>query len=271
MQERNDSRDSMLQALQAGQFCATYQPQIALDNGVLTALVVRGRWNHPERGMLEQAQLMADLTVHGMVGPYLQAITQQAAAQLTSWQQTDAAMAGLKLKLFLAAELVADLAALGRLLTCLQEQGIANGSVLWQVSEAVVAAGEPLLLHNLSRLNLRGFAIGAVDCGRYHATAQQFACCPLTELTLDRQFARADERNKRLPQLEQLIAGARQMDIVVHADEISSRADWAALRQAGCSHGQGPLIGPPMVAEDFLRWLGERQMRLPLPMADIDN
>jgi EAL domain-containing protein (putative c-di-GMP-specific phosphodiesterase class I) len=256
-------------ALMAEQFCPVYQPRLALDSGMLSVLTVRGQWNHPQRGRLEEEAFIADVTSNAMSGCYLLALTQQAAVDLCAWQRADAALARLRLALPLAAEVLADLSALGRMLTCLQGQGVKAGSVIWQVSEAVVAAGEPTLLHNLNRLNLRGFAIGVVHCGRFDAQPSQFACCPLTELTLDCRFAHAEERGKHVSQLEQLQGVARQMDIGLHGDGIQSRTEWNALRAAGYSDGQGPLVGPFMTADDFLRWLRERQQRIPLPMADV--
>lgn len=129
----------------------------------------------------------------------------------------------------------------------IQAQDVKPGSVCWEVSEAVVAACEPELLHNIGRLSLRGYGIGAVHCGRYEAKTRDFACFPLSEISIDPMFVHeAAQRSHRRPLLDGLLAMAGKLGVPACADGIENVDDWALMREMGCSTGQGPLVAVPM-------------------------
>lgn len=250
------------QALAEGQFFPLYAPRVALDSGRLLGIAVQGRWRHPQRGLLDSAAILPALAGDTeLAGSVVLALVRQAAADLRGWQEMG--LASIKLSLPLPAELLDDLGELGRLVAGIQSQELKPASVSWEISEAVVAACKADALHNIGRISLRGYGIGAVHCGRYEARMRDFACFPLSDITIDPLFVHeAAQRSHRRPLLEGLLAMAGKLGVPVCADGIEKLEDWTLMRELGCSAGQGPLVGEPMPAGQFVAWFKENRERL---------
>lgn len=249
-------------ALEAGQFVPLYAPRVALDSGRLLGVAVKGRWRHPTRGLVDLAGITPALAGNNaLAGSVLLALVKQAASDLRGWQEMG--LSSIKLSLPLAAELLADLGELGRLVSGIQAQNVKPASVCWEISEAVIAACEADSLHNIGRMSLRGFGIGAVHCGRYEANTREFACFPLSDITIDPMFIHeAAQRSHRRPLLEGLLAMAGKLGVPACADGIENVEDWALMRDMGCSAGQGPLVGDEMAGCDFVSWFKDSRQRL---------
>lgn len=245
-----------------GRFFPYYAPRVALDSGRLLGISVQGRWQHPQRGVLESAAILPALAGHTeLAGSIVLALVSQAAADLHDWQ--DMGLSAIKLSLPLPAELLGDLGELGRLVAGIQARDVKPASVCWDISEAVVAQCAPDALHNISRVSLRGFGVGAVHCGRYEARMRDFACFPLSEITIDPLFVHeAAQRSHRRPLFDGLLAMAGKLGVPVCADGIEKAEDWALMRELGCSAGQGPMVGGPMPGADFVTWFKDSRQRL---------
>lgn len=254
------SASEVEEGLRHGQFVAWYKPRVALDSGRLAGVAVEARWHHPQRGPLAPSAFIESIDNGPLAAAVLLAVVQQATAQLREWEEMGLA---LKLCLPMPPPVLFDMPHLNEIAATLTEAGIKPANVSFEVSEAVVAASEPVFLHNLDRLSLRGFAIGARHCGRYEAGLRQYACFPLSELVLDSLFVNeAARRSNRRPLLEGLLDIAAQLDLATCCDGIEQAEDWLLLRDLGCATGQGPLIAAPMQAGDFAVWYKESRQRL---------
>lgn len=248
--------------LAAGEFVPLYAPRVAFDSGRLVGIAVRGAWRHPGREDMDVTGILAALDGDNeTIGSIVLALASQAAADLHGW--LDMGLSAIKLSIPLPAGLLRDLGELARLVAGIQAQDVKPGSVCWEISEAVVAACEPESLHNIERLSLRGFGVGAVHCGRYEAQTRDFACFPLSEITIDPLFVHeAARRSHRRPLFEGLLAMAGKLGVPACADGIEDVDDWALMREMGCSTGQGPLVAAAMAADEFIEWYKESRQRL---------
>jgi len=248
--------------LAAGEFIPTYAPRVALDSGRLVGIAVQGVWRHPGRDAMDVAGILAALSGDNeTIGSIVLALARQAAADLHGWLEMG--LSAIKLSIALPAELLCDLGELGRLVAGIQAQDVKPGSVCWEISEAVVAACEPDTLHNIERLSLRGFGVGAVHCGRYEADTRDFACFPLAEITIDPLFVHeAAQRSHRRPLLEGLLAMAGKLGVPACADGLENIDDWALMREMGCAMGQGPLVAAAMEGAAFVEWYKDSRQRL---------
>lgn len=248
--------------LMAGEFLPLYAPRVALDSGRMVGIAVQGCWRRPGRSPMAVASLLPLLAGDSeTIGAILLALASQAAADLHGWQEMG--LSAIKLSIPLPAELLEDLGELGRLVAGIQAQDVKPGSVCWEISEAVVAACEPDSLHNIGRLSLRGYGIAAVNCGRYEATTREFACFPLSEISIDPLFVHeAAQRSHRRPLFEGLLAMSGKLGVPACADGIENVEDWALMREMGCSTGQGPLVAAPMEGGEFVEWYKDSRQRL---------
>ena len=249
-------------ALAAGEFVPLYVPRLALDSCHLAGISMRGHWRHPHRGLSGVGAVFQALADNReLAGSIMRALVTQTVADLRVMRAMD--LPAIRLSIPLPDKLVDDLGELGGLVASVQAQDLRPGDICWEVSEAVIAACEPEALHNIARLNLRGFRIGAVHCGRYEASVRDYACFPLSEITIDPLFVHEiAQRSHRRPLLDGLLDMADKLGIPACADGIAHADDWALMRELGCRAGQGPLAAGPMTAREFIAWLKEGRMRL---------
>lgn len=249
-------------ALEEGELIPLYSPRVALDSGRLVGVAVQACWCYPDRSPRDVANILPVLAgASETIGSFILSLSNQAAADLRRWQEMG--LSPIKLSLPLPGELLQDLAGLGRLAAGVQSQDIRPGSICWEISEAVIAACEAEALHNIGRLSLRGFGFGAVHCGRYEASTRDFACFPLSEITIDPLFVHeAARRSHRRPLIEGLLAMAGKLCVPACADGIENPEDWALMSEMGCNTGQGPLIAAPMQASEFVDWYKDSRQHL---------
>jgi EAL domain-containing protein (putative c-di-GMP-specific phosphodiesterase class I)/CheY-like chemotaxis protein len=248
--------------LASGEFVSQYCPRVALDSGRLVGIAVRGVWRHPGRPDMDVAGILAALNGDSeTIGSIMLALASQAAADLHAWLEMG--LSAIKLSIPLPAELLRDLGELGRLVGGIQAQDVKPGSVCWEISEAVISACEPEVLHNIERLNLRGYGLGAMHCGRYEANTRDFACFPLSEIAIDPLFVHeAAQRSHRRPLIEGLLATAGKLGVPVCADGLENVDDWALMRETGCATGQGPLVAVAMDSGEFVEWYKHSRQRM---------
>lgn len=248
--------------LAAGEFIPMYAPRVALDSGRLVGIAVQGVWRHPGRSGMDAATIVAALGCDTeAIGSIVLALAQQAAADLRGWLELG--LPGIKLSIPLPGELLHDLGELAQLVGGIQAQDVKPGSVCWEISESVITACEADTLHNIERLSLRGFGVGAVHCGRYEAATRDFACFPLADITIDPLFVHeAAQRSHRRPLLEGLLAMAGKLGVSACADGLENLDDWALMRKMGCATGQGPLVAPAMEAAELVEWYKDSRQRL---------
>jgi EAL domain-containing protein (putative c-di-GMP-specific phosphodiesterase class I)/CheY-like chemotaxis protein len=110
-------------------------------------------------------------------------------------------------------------------------------------------AAAPLDL--LTRLRVRGFGLGIDGFGTTHATLQELARLPLTEVTIAADaLARGTASARGAEAFAATVQALRDRGLDVVCDGCDSRAEWELALQAGCRRAQGAFVGPPVAPED---------------------
>jgi EAL domain-containing protein (putative c-di-GMP-specific phosphodiesterase class I) len=110
-------------------------------------------------------------------------------------------------------------------------------------------AAAPLDL--LTRLRVRGFGLGIDGFGTTHATLQELARLPLTEVTIAADaLARGTASARGAEAFAATVQALRDRGLDVVCDGCDSRAEWELALQAGCRRAQGAFVGSPVAPED---------------------
>jgi diguanylate cyclase (GGDEF)-like protein len=244
-------------ALRHGQLRLHYQPIIELDTGALVGAEALLRWQHPTRGLLPPAPLIAVAERSGLIVQLGGWVLQEAARQQVAWRS-----AGLPA---------------GSVAVNVSARQLRGGRLLQQLDQALSRTGCPpecleieLTEHTLvedvddnirllARLRERGVRIAIDDFGTGLSSLSYLKRLPAAKLKIDRSFVRdlpADRGDAAIVQAALSMAQALGMDVV--AEGVETDAQHRMLKAMGCRYGQGYLYSRPLDAETFADWVRAR-------------
>ena len=232
-----------------GELVVHYQPIVDLIGAETTGVEALVRWQHPRLGLLQPAEFLPiaeDLGRGREVDEFVlrTAVAEAAARARTGRPLTvsvNASSSHLTLPDFpgLVAAVLAD-------------TGLDPGLLWVEVTEHAVlerAASGPAasVLETFQRLSDLGVGVAVDDFGTGYSSLSHLLELPVRVLKIDRSFvAGVDTDRRSRAMVEALVALTTRMGLVAVAEGIERPAQLEVLRELGCRHGQGYLLGRPV-------------------------
>jgi EAL domain-containing protein (putative c-di-GMP-specific phosphodiesterase class I) len=138
-----------------------------------------------------------------------------------------------------------------------RENGIAPSRITFEITEGIAIddSGKANLI--LQSLRAIGFRIALDDFGTGYASLSFLQTFPLDRVKLDRSLLGGAGADKRaIAVFEGAIAIGRQLGLEVVAEGIESEEQFNLAQRAGCSHLQGYLLSPPLLAHEVEQYFG---------------
>ena len=256
-----DRREDLQQAIEAGEICAHFQPQIDAASGAVSGLEALARWQHPERGTIPP-------------GEFLPLIERAGLSPLLARRIRDCALSCLaRLD---AAGLVVPTVAINLSMPQLRNPRLAD-EIAWaldlheltperlviEILEDVIADGDDdIMVRNVARLAAMGCGIDLDDFGTGHASIASIRRFAVGRLKIDRSFItnlhRDSERHRMTGAILTMAAGLG-LDTV--AEGVETAEEMAIVSAMGCTHLQGFAIARPMPEAELLTWLANHASR----------
>jgi EAL domain-containing protein (putative c-di-GMP-specific phosphodiesterase class I) len=109
----------------------------------------------------------------------------------------------------------------------------------------------------MRRIRDLGIHISLDDFGSGYSSLTYLRLLPIDSIKIDRSFVQSLGTELRdEPTLRAIVNLGAAHDLVVVAEGIDTPAKLAAVRAAGCHHGQGFLFAKPMPFRETLTFLG---------------
>ncbi|MEM7732884.1 MAG: GGDEF domain-containing phosphodiesterase [Pseudomonadota bacterium] len=246
-------------ALESGEFCAWFQPQICAKTNQVTGFEALARWIHPTEGMIPPAKFLPILQRRGMMPLLQERMLHEALRGFEAWRDIldNPPAVGINL----SPEDLLDPTLPNRIEWELDLRNIEPRFLNVEILETVVArTDDDVTNNNIERLSAIGCRVDLDDFGTGHASISSLRQFALNRLKIDRSFVSGMEDN---PDQENMISAiltmAKQLDLDTLAEGVETEAQQARLSQLGCGHLQGYAIARPMPLEDALEWLATRQ------------
>ena len=241
-------------AIDGGELRLAYQPQINVATGALAGVEALVRWQHPVRGLLPPACFVPAAEEHGLVESLTRHVLDLALAQASAWQQQH----GLRVRMAVNVSMdnLVRLDFAEYVVARLAQFGIAPQDLVLEVTETRLMKDLRAPLDILTRLRMRGIGLSIDDFGTGHSSLAQLRDLPFDELKVDRGFVHGGCTD---PTLRAILTGsvemAQRLGMRVVAEGVEDAADWALVRQAGCTEAQGYLVARPMPGDTLPGWL----------------
>jgi len=236
-------------ALAERQFVLHYQPLIRLDTLQVTGYEALVRWQHPAFGLLYPDRFIGLAERSGFIVALGWEVLRLACEELVRWS-VQAVTARLAVNVSALQLRQADFSE--RLLSELQERGLAPARLELEITETTVLDGEGLALEHLRRLRAAGMGISLDDFGCGYAGFAHLQSLPLSKLKIDRTLiAPLCNSYDDSPIVSSTIILAKRLGLEVVAEGVETREQLVCLKLAGCDIAQGYHFSRPLCAQQL--------------------
>jgi diguanylate cyclase (GGDEF)-like protein/PAS domain S-box-containing protein len=237
------------QALQHDGLVLHYQPILDIEMQRLLAVEALVRWPHPQRGMLSPGIFLPLAEEVGMLAMLDAWVLRAALSQVAAWQafgQNLTVTVNLTASSLQQADLVEHVGYLLDLLNVPAER------LVIELTEHTALRDLSLTDQVMRGLQALGVRIALDDFGTGYASLTHLRDLPIDMLKVERAFAAGIGHNpKDEAVLQAVLALGHGLKLTVIAEGIEEQSQLGWLRDAGCRHVQGFLLGRPVPPEHF--------------------
>ncbi|MHB1115453.1 EAL domain-containing protein [Sideroxydans sp.] len=245
--------NNIREALQLQQFELHYQPKIDLHTRQLAGAEALIRWRHPTRGLLFPAEFLRPIENTELdieIGDWVIA---SALAQLDRWRQD-------RLDIEVSINISAHHLESRDFADKLQRQlarhpGLPQGRLQIEVLETAALNDIATVRDVIEACRKFGVRFALDDFGTGYSSLSYLSRLPVDVLKIDQSFVHDMLEDKGdLAIVQGIIGLAHAFERQIVAEGIETEAQYRALLDMGCGHGQGYLIARPMPAAELRRW-----------------
>ena len=254
-----DLRASIEQPGHTDELFVLYQPQVRIEDGRLVGVEALVRWRHPERGLVDTADMILTAEASGVIQLLTLRVLDDVLAQLEAWKA-----AGLRLRasVNISAKDFASTQFAEQVRLLLIRHAVAAEQLELEITESALVTANPNVDRTVADLAAMGVGLSLDDFGTGFASLQQIRRYPLRELKIDRSYIAAMTASladrAMVTAISQL---AWQLGLRVVAEGVEDAGTVHLLGEIGPIIGQGWHFGHPMSAPDLLAWIHARPDR----------
>ncbi len=231
-------------AIERGEIVLFYEPIVELATGTLFGVEAVARWDHPDLGLLEPARFfpLAQSTARAVeLGSY---VVREACAQLQRWERAHPEGRSLICSVNLPAYEIRHPDLASEVAGVLQDTGIAPSRLQIEFTEDSDATDEDAAA--LTRLGSLGVRLAIDSFGTGYSSLTALRRFPFSALKIDRSFVAglASGFEDRAIVVATLTMST-SLGLTVIAEGVETDEQLATLRELGCAHAQGALLGRP--------------------------
>ena len=250
LRERRALEWDLKRGLEDGEFQLTYQPQVDAGTRTVLGLEAVVRWLHPERGLLDPKDFLADADGTGVILPLGEWVLRTACAQVIAWPEVRVAV-NLSPVQFRHRDLV-DLVA-----RVLAETGLAPDRLELEIPERALLADPDEAAPILDRLRELGVRLVLDDFAHGFTSLAHVQQVTFDKIKIDRLFTGSLEHRMDGQ------AAAHAIECIAHGfgravcvDGVETAEQETLLTTAGCTGLQGYRYSGPIGPREVEALLG---------------
>lgn len=226
-----------------------YQPKVDLATGLVQGYEALLRWTHPAKGLqppdtIEEA--FKDYELASKIGSIMQ---DKVLGQMRRWKDCRLDFGRVSINAAPAEFLRDDYAE--RLLARVMDYGVQASLIEVEITEHVLMASGSKYVHRaLALLKEAGVSIALDDFGTGYSSLSHLRDFPVDAVKIDKSFVQQMMVDAEICAIVSAVINlSASLGIVSVAEGIETDRQMEMLRAAGCSLGQGYLLGEPQPAE----------------------
>ncbi|MDI3386143.1 EAL domain-containing protein [Streptomyces sp. B-S-A8] len=238
-------------ALHEGEFVLLHQPVVSLDAGGVTAVAAQARWRSAQGLLFTPAEFLRVADDHDRAAELGRWLLEEAVEQAAERGRAGHAV---PVTVRMSGKGLLDRSLpLGSIEALLTRYGLPSGALVIELADSDPRTPLDELERRLAALRRLGVRIALDGLGTGHAAINALRRLPVDVLKLDRSLIEGVVESARLHKITSgLLRIAGDLGLQSVADGVDLPEQVVALREMGCTHGQGMAFSGP-VEEPRLR------------------
>ncbi|WP_372627108.1 putative bifunctional diguanylate cyclase/phosphodiesterase [Arsukibacterium sp.] len=260
----NNDKFKLLQmlrlALSEQQFRLYYQPQVALNNGSITAMEALLRWPQADGTMIGPDQFIPLAESSGLINELGSWVINQACLHCAQLRKQG--FTGLRIAVNVSVVQFKDGQLQKIIQQALQRAALPAEALELELTESLLVDNTEHILQQLNGLSQLGLTIAIDDFGTGYSNLSYLRRFNASTLKIDRSFISTEQQwQANAPLVEAIIQMAASLGLNTVAEGIEN-ADMAKNLQAlGCKEGQGYYWSPAVAIEQLPALLNKLQLQ----------
>jgi len=243
-------RDTAGHLTTTGQVVVTFQPVVDLATAHVTGAHALTSWQHPGRRRINPQRLALEHpTVLPAYSRHVLDLTLQAVAAWRAAGREMPTVVHVAARSLLEADFASDLH------ERLARTGVPADQLTIELSETLLHANFDAVNTTIRALANMGVRLGLTEFGTGNSSLAALAQIPVHQLTVAPQLVAQIDRPAIAAVTRSIVDLGRNLDLTVVADGVETEAQRVALRELGCTTGQGALFAEATSAERLLNLL----------------
>lgn len=235
-------------ALDNGDLCLNFQPQVDVRSRRVVGVEALLRWNHPEQGMISPARFIPVAEDTGLILPIGDWVIQEAIRQSRAWK--DEGLPPITVAINISAVQFQQSSLVRRVGDAIAGSGIDPAHIELELTESMLMQNANEAVRTLHELSGLGTKLAIDDFGTGYSSLSYLKQFPVDRLKLDQSFVRQMTTNSS----DAVIARAtinlgHSLGLEVIAEGVETEEQYAYLLAEGCDIVQGFLFGKPMAPD----------------------
>ncbi|TNC12830.1 EAL domain-containing protein [Methylobacterium terricola] len=247
IRDRRAVEHDLRHAVERGEFKVVYQPQLAVDSGIVVGFEALLRWRHPERGTVPPDLFIPIAEETGSILPIGEWVLRETCREAATWEKPlriAVNVSAVQLHAPGFAELVHEV---------LFTTGLAPARLELEITETALVRDPVRALTALRRVKAMGVRIAMDDFGTGYSSLSNLRAFPFDKIKIDRSFIRAVDVNRETAAIMRAVLGlGRGLGLPVLAEGVETSAELAFLGAENCHEAQGYLLGRPGPMAHFI-------------------
>ncbi|TFH88208.1 EAL domain-containing protein [Billgrantia azerbaijanica] len=245
------------QALDNGELCLHYQPQVSAVSGRIENLEALLRWEPAEGPPVSPAEFIPLAERSGLIHRLGDWVMEEACRQQRAWRARG--FTEQRIDINVSGHQLLCPGMLGRFEACLDDHDLAPQDIGIELTENVLIEADTSVLEGLRQLYHRGVRIAIDDFGTGYSSLSYLKHFPVTALKIDRSFVRdAPSQPEDRAIMEAAIFIGHRLGLEVVAEGVETAEQHTLLREMHCDLIQGYYFYRPMPGEAIERLLSGR-------------
>ena len=237
-------------AVEQEQWMLHYQPLIDLSSAEMIGVEALIRWPEPNGGLVPPGDFIPLAEEMGLIEAIGAWVIEEVCRQDRLWREQ-----GLELDISfnlsprqLWQDGIAD-----RIVMPILGSGMDPTRVTVEITESTAMTNPDRTLGILHELHARGLKLAIDDFGTGYSSLARLRYMPVDILKIDRSFVRElDRDDQNASMVSAMVALASNLGMIPLAEGIETEAEWRALVERGCEHGQGFFFSRPVPADQIV-------------------